>query len=256
VSVLKRYIDPAALVRHRLGGRPSPPWRTAVVAFRDHGGTRQIARAFRARPWYHRMLGASNQVRSRCDVFEGRVNGRRVGIAGYCGWGGPQTAILVEDLAAIGVRQVIGIGACGGIVPALPRGAVVAVDRALQTDGTSRAYARGTSRADPGLLQTAVREARKAGIPLSVATCATVDAIYRETPAAVRGWRRLGAEIVNMETTPFYAAARACGVKALWLGYVSDRLLGEAWDDWYQSSGGGSGNAARLCVEVVRATAR
>jgi uridine phosphorylase len=256
VSILKRFIDPAALVKHRLGGRPAPRWRTALIAFRDHQGTMMLSRAFRGRPWRHRMLGGGSQIKSRFDVFEGRLGRERVGIVGYCGWGGPQAAIVVEELAAIGVKRIIGYGACGGLAPALPRGSVVAADRALLTDGTSLAYTRGTCRADPALLAIAVREARTLGIPLGVETCATVDALYRETPAAVRGWRRMGAGIINMETTPMYAAARACGVQALWLGFVSDRLVGRTWDHWYRDSRGGPGLAARLCLAVAKALAR
>ncbi|MEK7474675.1 MAG: hypothetical protein AAB152_03475 [Candidatus Coatesbacteria bacterium] len=253
MSLPKRYIEPAALVRHRLGGRPAPRWRTALIAFRDHHGTTMLARAFRGKPWRNRMLGGGCQVKSRFDAFEGRLGRERVGIVGYCGWGGPQAAIMVEELAAIGVKRIVGYGACGGLATGLPRGAVVVADRALLTDGTSRAYTRGTCRADPALLAIAVREARTLGISLGVETCATVDALYRETPAAVRRWRRMGAGIINMETTPFYAAARTCGVQALWLGFVSDRLLGGSWENWYLSGRGGPALAAKLCLAVAKA---
>jgi purine-nucleoside phosphorylase len=37
-----------------------------------------------------------------------------------------------------------------------------------------------------------------------------------------------------METTPLYAAAPMCGVRAVWVGHISDRLsrTTEAWDSW------------------------
>jgi len=65
-------------------------------------------------------------------------------------------------------------------------------------------------------------------------TVATVDALYRETPAAVRRWLALGAEAINMETAPLYAASAVCGVRSLWLGHVSDTLSLEthAWESW------------------------
>lgn len=37
---------------------------------------------------------------------------------------------------------------------------------------------------------------------------------------------------MNMETTPFYAAAAKCGIRALWLGHVSDSLSEDAWEPW------------------------
>ncbi len=61
---------------------------------------------------------------------------------------------------------------------------------------------------------------------------ALVDAVYRETPRIVDEWRGMGASIVNMEVAAFYAAAKACGIRALWLGHVSDILIGD-WEDWY-----------------------
>ena len=77
---------------------------------------------------------------------------------------------------------------------------------------------------DPALLALA-----EGAEPVAVAT---VDAVYRETPALVAAWRALGTQVVNMESAPFYAAASACGVRALWLGQVSDMLL-DTWHDWH-----------------------
>jgi len=43
----------------------------------------------------------------------------------------------------------------------------------------------------------------------------------------------LGAQAINMETTPLYAASAMCGVRSLWLGYISDCLLDNKWDGWW-----------------------
>src|SRR6266567_1916572 len=68
-------------------------------------------------------------------------------------------------------------------------------------------------------------------VPVKVAT---VDALYRETPADVRGWLRRGARAINMETAPLYAAAAVCEVRSLWLGHISDTLSldGQEWESW------------------------
>jgi purine-nucleoside phosphorylase len=43
----------------------------------------------------------------------------------------------------------------------------------------------------------------------------------------------MGAQAINMETTPLYAASNSCGVKSLWLGFISDCLFGDSWDSWH-----------------------
>jgi uridine phosphorylase len=54
--------------------------------------------------------------------------------------GGPLASALVEELASIGVRWLVGLGCAGSIHPAVPRGVQFVVSSALATDGTSRAY--------------------------------------------------------------------------------------------------------------------
>jgi len=256
VPFVKRYIEPGALVARRLAGKPAPKWRVAVMAFRDHPGTKILVKAFKARPFGRRVLYSLDQDPSHPEVFEARMGRHRVGVVGYCDWGGPMAAILVEELAALGVRHIVGYGACGSLVSGLPRGAQVVASQALPTDGTSRAYCRVLSRADPGLLRTANRCAREQGIALRAVTVATVDALYRETKPAMDRLRWMGAEAINMENAPFYAASRACGVKAVWLGLVSDRLVTDDWENWHGNPEEISEATARLCRAVVEATLR
>jgi len=249
---MKRYIEPKALVTRRLAGKPAPRWKVAVMAFRDHPGTKILVKEFKARPFGRRVLYSLDQDPSHPEVFEARMGKHRVGVVGYCDWGGPMAAILVEELAALGVKYIIGYGACGALARDLPRGAQVVADRALPTDGTSRAYCRGSCRADPGLLNMAKRSARKMGIPLRAVTVATVDALYRETKPVMDRLRRMGAEAINMESTPLYAASRACGVRSVWIGLVSDRLVEKEWEHWHGNPDEVSRTTARLCRAVVR----
>ena len=55
-------------------------------------------------------------------------------------WGGPVTAIVVEELFTLGVRKLIGFGAGGSINPEIHPGAMFVAEKALCTDGTSREY--------------------------------------------------------------------------------------------------------------------
>ena len=80
---------------------------------------------------------------------------------------------------------------------------------------------------------------------------ATVDAIYQETDTAVQEWSDLGAQAINMETTPLYAASAACGVKSLWLGYISDCLLDKKWDDWWDLPASLDDDSADITIALL-----
>jgi uridine phosphorylase len=69
------------------------------------------------------------------QVYEATIDRHRVGVVSRCIWGGPQAAILVEELAELGVKYMIGYGAAGGIVPDLPQGTQIVVSN---IDGISR----------------------------------------------------------------------------------------------------------------------
>ncbi len=114
---------------------------------------------------------------------------------------------------------------------------------ALATDGTSEHYGVGPFKPDRGLQ----------GLVPSAAhvTAATVDAVYRETPALLDGWKNVGAQVINMEAAPFYAAANACGIRAVWLGHVSDLLIGE-WKDWYVDRQEMNDGTIENCLAVIR----
>jgi uridine phosphorylase len=206
-----------------------------------------LVEALNGQPETGNVLWGIDAGFGRSQVYTASVCGRPVGIVAFCIWGGPQAAILVEELACLGVKTIIGYGAAGGLTEGFARGTQIVIDRALLTDGTSRSYADGPVRADAGLLDLAGSITR--------ATGATVDAIYRETPELIEDLRSQGAQAINLEVTPFYAAGKACGVRCLWLGYVSDVLLDD-WQDWFEDRSAWNETTIRNCVDLVTAIAR
>ena len=69
----------------------------------------------------------------------GMYKGRRI-LAISTGMGGPSAAICVEELADLGVRDMIRIGSCGALQKDLSLGQLVLCDRAVCDDGTSQTY--------------------------------------------------------------------------------------------------------------------
>jgi len=229
-----RYLNPQEFIQKRFAGRVKPNWRIAVICFRDLEGSGTLIKKLHAVPMRQNILWGMDLPSDRPYVYEAHIGGNPVGVVSGCWWGGPQTAILVEELACIGVEYIIGFGAAGSISRDLPKCSQITASKGLVTDGTSRAYTKADSiSADSELLE--MLQSIKGDLKHEVITIsiATIDAIYQETDVAVREWVNLGAQAINMETTPLYAASDLCGVKSLWLGLISDCLLDDNWDSWW-----------------------
>ena len=230
-----RYITPETLLRMRFGEPPWPHWDIAVLCFRGDAGGGALADKLNARPVGAKTFYALEETAERPFVYETTLGQQRILLVQRCLWGSPQAAILVEELACLGVRVIVGFGVAGSLVETLPKGAQIVGARGVVLDGTARAYTTAdTADGDPGLLALVQRLAERQGIPLAPARIAGVDALYRETPDDVRRWLGLGVEAINMETPTLYAAAGVCGVRSVWLGHVSDTLwlATERWDSW------------------------
>src|SRR5688572_1325071 len=55
------------------------------------------------------------------------------------GMGGPSAAIVLSELAELGVERAVRVGTCGALDPALSLGELVVASRAVAGDGASRA---------------------------------------------------------------------------------------------------------------------
>ena len=248
-----RYIAPDKCIQSRLGERSPPAWECALLVFRDFPSSKVALDLFApVAPVRYRMLYNITSADFEPFVFEAEAGGRSIAIVTRCVWGGPQAAILVEELAALGVGTIVGYGVAGSINPELAQGSFVVAESALPTDGTTKSYGANTPQwPDPDLLCAADSAGEKVGCALHPVTAATVDALYRETPELVEELRGQGADIVQMECSPLYAVSRACGVRSVWLGYVTDCLAEGAWHDWYRPLPNANENAIRICLELI-----
>ncbi|GIP31236.1 hypothetical protein [Paenibacillus sp. J2TS4] len=231
-----RYITPEQVMKNRFNHFPRPRWKTAVLCFRDYRGSQVLVQGFKAAPVGYKVLYGMEEHEGSPFVYEAAVAGEPIGIVTRCQWGGPQAAILVEELAELGVRYIIGYGAAGSIRQSIAQGEQLVANSAMAGDGTSRAYRSDAEKlltGSPELIRLAKEAAGALGFPLREAVAVTADALYRETDEWVEACLQKGADVVNMETGPLYAAAAACGVRSVWLGHVSDCLVREKWHDWH-----------------------
>jgi uridine phosphorylase len=127
------------------------------------------------------------------------------------GMGGPSAAIVCEELIMLGARTLVRIGTCGALAAGLALGDVVAVERALALDGTSRAL--GADRSVEPDRDLAAR------IDAEQVTAASVDVFYGEPETG-------GAQVVEMECATLFRLAELRGVRAAAVLGVSDVLHG------------------------------
>lgn len=134
------------------------------------------------------------------------------------GMGGPSAAIVLTELAELGVKRAIRVGTCAALAPGLDLGDLLRVEAALPGDGVSRALgATEPPRPDPELL--ARLEAAGGCRPV---LAASTDLFYDPPAEARRDWAGGGAGAVEMEAAALLALGPRLGVAVACLLVVSD----------------------------------
>jgi uridine phosphorylase len=118
------------------------------------------------------------------------------------GIGGPSAAIVLRELADLGVRRAVRVGTCASLAPELEPGALLVAAEAVAGDGTSRALGADATVAASADLTRALRNA--AGAP--EARVETTDLFYAERTGAngVVAW--------EMEAAPLFALGAELGL--------------------------------------------
>ncbi|HWO72282.1 MAG TPA: hypothetical protein VNN21_01855 [Dehalococcoidia bacterium] len=159
-----------------------------------------------------------------------RTNGR-VAVAGNFGIGGPATAVVIEELAAIGVERIIAVDLAASLSPEVRSGTVFLTSDAICADGTSPHYsaASGLIDVDPDLSARLAAALARREVPFTAGRVWSTDAVYRETAAEVQRYAAQGALVADMETAALLACGRALGVQAASALVVADTLFEEEW---------------------------
>jgi uridine phosphorylase len=124
------------------------------------------------------------------------------------GMGGPSAAIVVAELAELGVAEVVRVGFCAALGPEPRPGELVVVAEAIAADGASRA-AGATDRvaADPEL--TAALRGDRVGVAVSHDLLHDPQGARRQA-----AWARQGAIVGDLETAAVLQVAATRGVRA------------------------------------------
>ena len=242
-----RFIEPRRIIENRLNVKELPTYDTAILIFRDQYASSLIKYNLHCKPLNQKVLYGIDPNNTH-EIISGKY---KILVIEQVLWGGPQTAILIEELFEFGVRLILGIGACGSLTERLRKNDVVVDSEALITDGTSKFYTKEKSIKPDKDLITFIKDKE-----IKTAISTTIDALYQETKSVISNFQKMGAEIINMESATFYAVTKKYKIDAVWIGCVSDELFEHEWTDWYNSKDGtvNSGKAAlRIIKKIISA---
>lgn len=160
--------------------------------------------------------------------FTGTYAGEAISVQGT-GMGQPSISIYVHELINdYDVQQLVRVGSCGAISPALKLRDVVLAISAGTDSAMNRVRFEGldyAATADFTLLRAAADAAEKAEVSAVVAPIFSADAFYSDRPELVMRMAEYGVVAVEMECAALYTLAAKNGRRALAICTVSDHIL-------------------------------
>jgi uridine phosphorylase len=211
----------------------------AMLSFRGKdvrdllGGASSAILCFQSSAFRH----LSGQFRGRkIDGFMGKVAalkkcGHKIAAVETFGFGGPATAVALEELAACGVNRCVAIGVCGFIQPAIAPGDVIVPAEAIRDEGTSYHYLPSEKRALPSdkLRQQLISAFSRRDSEYISGQVWTTDAPYRETGEEISLYQDNGLLGVDMETSAFFCVCSALKMEAACGLVAADSLVDGTW---------------------------
>lgn len=173
----------------------------------------RTGRAARCRPWacFHTSM----------ETVE--VDGERVGVIART-IGGPYAVLVAEQLAASGVRVILGLTSAGQVSAGLKIPSLVIPTTAVRDEGTSYHYLPAAESVDGDeRIAAALREELGGlGLPVVSGPVWTTDAPYRETSEQLERHASRGVLAVEMQAASMFAFGAARGVRCGVVAHVTN----------------------------------
>ncbi len=157
--------------------------------------------------------------------YTGEFEGKPVSVQAT-GMGAPSTAIVVEELAQLGVKRLLRVGTCGGLQPDLGFGELIVALTAVPQDRTSSSYVPEPHcpTADWELVHGLVHAAKELGEKPRVGPIVSSDLFYYPDGEQYRRWADLGVLAIEMEASVLFTLGALRGLETGCLLTVSDLL--------------------------------
>ena len=159
--------------------------------------------------------------------YTGTFNGAPVSVQAS-GMGCPSAAIVIEELAQLGVKRILRVGTCGGLQADLAIGDLLCAISSAPADATASHYVGGEPHvptADFELVHSAVHHAKTLGKRMRVGPIVSSDIFYQPDPDQVRRWSERGLLAVEMEAAVLFTLGALRGVQTGCLLIVSDVIV-------------------------------
>lgn len=146
--------------------------------------------------------------------------------------GAPACAAGLEEIIALGAKKVVQFGCCGILNQPVADGKIIIPSSAVRDEGTSYHYFPGSEEisADRSLNERLVQYLEKHKVPYVVGKVWTTDAIYRETPEAIKKRKKQGCIAVEMECSASLAVAKFRNIPMIQFFYGADNLDADQWE--------------------------
>ncbi len=165
-----------------------------------------------------------NSVRNML-AFTGNFKGRPVSIMGS-GMGMPSISIYAHELFDYyGVKQIIRVGTCGGLLADMQVGDLVLASAASTDSAMNRQRVGGwdlAANADFELLRQVHEKAVEAGLKIKTGNVFSSDWFYNPDEAFIAKAQKMGILALDMESAALYSLAQQFGRRALTILSVSD----------------------------------
>jgi len=183
------------------------------------------------------------------------------------GIGGPSTAIVVEELAMLGVDTFIRIGTTGAIQKNIQLQDVIITTASVRLDGTSTHYApiEYPSAAHYEIVHALITAARSLDIPYYAGITASSDSFYpgqerydsfsgcvlKKFQGSLMEWQRLGVLNYEMESSTLFTVCSTLGLRA---GCVCGVVVNRVIENQIQEEiiPGAEEKAIRVAIEALR----
>jgi uridine phosphorylase len=195
--------------------RPTAPIATDAVLVGDPGRALMLAQVLLEEP------KMSNHARGLWGYSGRTPKGDELTVQAT-GMGGPSAALVLADLAELGVRRAIRVGTCTALDPQLRPGQLLTIAEAHAWDGLGGGAGKPVF-PDPELTRL-LRE--ELGDAARAATVASLDTLHGDAAAALGG-----GEAADMQTAALLGRGPALGVAVAAVLIVTAAVAGEQLDD-------------------------
>jgi len=194
---------------------------TAFITW--HSGVAKVAKSFGAKKIYL-FYGGIPQ-----EVYSISYKGKKFVFA-QISQGCPNAAAFIEELKVLGVRKFLFIGCCGVLDKSIGSYLIVPT-RALRDEGTSAHYTDSKSEfIEIKSCERLVNFFEGNKIPYRKGCTWTTDAVFRETPSAIKNALEKGCICVEMECAGVMAVSEYLGLECYQFLFSADILSETEWN--------------------------